>query len=122
VAIGNIEVFLEAITIASACNKVLRKRFLRPDTIGLLPPGGYSGNVTYSKEAIMWLIYKEQADGCNIRHGRNGPEFRLPDLPHLSVDGYCAETKKCTNFWGVLAWTHLTSFLRRPDHGWRYTV
>jgi len=28
--IGNIEVFLEALTIASACNKVLRKKFLKP--------------------------------------------------------------------------------------------
>jgi hypothetical protein len=28
--IGNIEVFLEALTIASACNKVLRKKFLSP--------------------------------------------------------------------------------------------
>ena len=27
--IGNIEVFLEALTIASACNKVLRKKFLK---------------------------------------------------------------------------------------------
>ena len=36
--IGNIEVFLEALTIASACNKVLRKKFLKPETIGLIPP------------------------------------------------------------------------------------
>jgi len=37
---GNIEVFLEALTIESACNKVLRKKFLKPETIGLIPPGG----------------------------------------------------------------------------------
>jgi len=29
--IGNIEGFLEALTIASACNKVLRKKFLKPE-------------------------------------------------------------------------------------------
>ena len=34
---GNIDVFVESITIASACNKMLRKRFLKPDTIGLIP-------------------------------------------------------------------------------------
>jgi hypothetical protein len=28
--IGNIDVFLEAATIASTCNKVLRKKFLKP--------------------------------------------------------------------------------------------
>jgi hypothetical protein len=39
--IGNIEVFLESITIATACNKLLRKRFLQPGTIGPIPTGGY---------------------------------------------------------------------------------
>jgi hypothetical protein len=38
-AIGNIEVFLEAITIPSACIKVLRTQFLKPDTIGIIPAG-----------------------------------------------------------------------------------
>jgi G:T-mismatch repair DNA endonuclease (very short patch repair protein) len=99
-AIGNIEVFLEAMTIASACNKVLRKRFLKPDTIGLIHTGGYSGNVNYSKKSIMWLIYKEQIDGCEIWHGRNGREYRLPELPYLIVDGYCPETKKVYEFFG----------------------
>jgi len=59
--IGNIEVFLEAITFASACNKVLRKRFLKSDTVGLIPTGGYSGNVNSSKKALMWLVYREGA-------------------------------------------------------------
>ena len=56
--VGNIEVFMEAVTIASACNTVLRKQFLKPDTIGLIPTGGYSGNVNYSKKALMWLVYR----------------------------------------------------------------
>ena len=38
---GHIDVFVESITIASACNNVLRKRFLKSDTIGLNPTGGY---------------------------------------------------------------------------------
>jgi len=40
--IGHIDVFVESISIASAYNKFLRKRFLKPDTIGLIPMGGYS--------------------------------------------------------------------------------
>ena len=44
VEIGNIDVFLESIRIASACNKVLRKRHLKSDTIGLFHPGRYAGN------------------------------------------------------------------------------
>jgi hypothetical protein len=45
IEIGNIEIFIESITIASAWNKVLRRRFLKPDTIGLIPAGGYMGKV-----------------------------------------------------------------------------
>ena len=37
--IGNVEVFLESVTIAHACNKVLRRVFLKPDTIGLITVG-----------------------------------------------------------------------------------
>ena len=39
IEIGNIDVFLESFTIVSACNKVLRKRFLKLETIGLIPSG-----------------------------------------------------------------------------------
>ena len=66
--IGKIEDFLEAITIACACNKVLRKRFLKPDTIGLIPTGGYSCNVNYIKKALMWLVYREMIDGGDARY------------------------------------------------------
>jgi hypothetical protein len=48
--IGNIDVFLEAITIASVFNKVLRKKFLKPSTIGLIPTGGYSCNKNYRRK------------------------------------------------------------------------
>jgi hypothetical protein len=49
IEIGNIEVFIESIRIASACNKVLRRLFLKSVTIGLIPAGGYTGNINYSK-------------------------------------------------------------------------
>jgi hypothetical protein len=67
--VGNIDVFHESVTIASACNKVLRIIFLKPVTIGLMPTGGYSGNVIYSKNALMWLVCREQLNGCRIMHG-----------------------------------------------------
>ena len=80
--IGNIEVFLESLTIASACNRMLQRKFLKPDTIGLIPKGGYTCNNKYSKKAIMWLLHMEQNDGVVIKHSRNGREYRLPELPH----------------------------------------
>jgi len=64
--IGNIETFLEAITISSACNRVLRKRFLKPDTFGLIQTGRYTCNNRCSKKTLMWLVYREKTDLCRI--------------------------------------------------------
>jgi len=72
--IGNIQVFLQAIKIATARNNDLRKRFLQPDTIGLIPTGGYTCNNKYKKKALVWLMHMEQTDGVKIIHGRNGCE------------------------------------------------
>jgi len=90
--IGNLDVFLESITIALACNKVLRKRFLQPYTIGLIPTGGYTCNKNYSKKTMMWLLHMVETDGVKIMHGRNGREYNVPELPQFRVDGYCPET------------------------------
>ena len=100
IEIGNIEVFLEAYTVASACNKVLRKMFLKSYTIGLIPAGGYSCNQNYSKKAFTWLLYMEQIDGCRISHARNGREYGLPELPFYSLDGYSPETRTVYEFFG----------------------
>jgi len=102
IKIGKIEDFLEAITIACACNNVLLKRFLKPDTIGRTPTGGYSCNFNYSKKALIWLVYKEMIDGGGrkILHGRNGRQYRLPEMPNFSVDGICNETRTVYEFFG----------------------
>ena len=97
---GNVDVFTESVTTASACNKILRKRFLKPNPTGLIQTCGYSCNVNKSKKALMWLVHMERSDGCRISHGRNGREFRLPELPNLSVDGYCNETNNAYDFNG----------------------
>jgi hypothetical protein len=114
--IGHVHEFLESCTIASACNKVLRKRFLKPETIGFIPTGGYSCNQNYSRKALMWILHMEQIYGCKIQHARNGREYRLPDLPRFSVDGYCAETRTVTNFWGVSTTVANVSHLATSKH------
>ena len=53
--IGNIEVFLESLTIASACNKVLRRKFMKHETIWFIPTGGYTCSNSYSKVMISFL-------------------------------------------------------------------
>ena len=50
IEIGNIEVFLESFTIAAACNKVLRKWILKPDTIGLIPSGVTAAIITTARK------------------------------------------------------------------------
>jgi len=99
--VGNVDIILESCTIASACNKVLGKRILKPETVGLIPRGGgYSCNQNYSEKALMWILNTEQTDLCTIMYARNGREFRLHELPRYSVDGYCAETRKVYEFFG----------------------
>jgi G:T-mismatch repair DNA endonuclease (very short patch repair protein) len=41
---------------------------------------------------------RQQTDTCSIWYGRNGREYRLPELPHLKVDGYCEETGTVCEF------------------------
>jgi len=48
----------------------------------------------------MWLLHMEEMDGCKIKHARNEREYRLPELPPFSADGYCAETSSVHEFWG----------------------
>jgi len=92
---------------------VLRKLFLKPDTVGLTPTGGYSGNVNYSKRALIWLVYREMTDEFRIMHGRNGKEYRLPQHPHLSEDDFYAETKRYKDFSIVFVWSHVREVPRR---------
>jgi len=110
--IRNLEVFLESITIASACNKVLRKGFLQPDTIGLIPNGGYTCNRNYSKKALIRLLHMEQIDGVKIMHGRNGSEYKVRELPHFSVDRYCPETRTIYEFFGCHFHSHACHLFR----------
>jgi len=98
--IRHIDVFVDNIKIASACNKVLRKRILKPDTIGLIPTGGYTCNNRYSRKAQMWLLHLEETDGVLIMHCRNGREYRLPGLSNLSVDVYCPENNTICEYFG----------------------
>jgi G:T-mismatch repair DNA endonuclease (very short patch repair protein) len=48
----------------------------------------------------MWLVHREQTDGCKILQGGNGREYRLPDVINLSVDGFCVETGTVYEFLG----------------------
>ena len=54
----------------------------------------------------MWLPHMEEMDGCRIMHARNGLEYRPPELPNYSEDGYCADTKTFYQFPGCFYHGH----------------
>ncbi|XP_044591456.1 uncharacterized protein LOC123269685 [Cotesia glomerata] len=84
---GNVCPFSKCTTIAAACSKISRRKFLKPTTIGILPINGtYRWSANQSHKAIKWLILKEREYGWKIIHAGYGKEFRLPS--GIPVDGY----------------------------------
>ncbi|XP_043268101.1 uncharacterized protein [Venturia canescens] len=83
---GRVCPFDESTTIASACFRIYRKNFLKDNTIGIIPTGGYRWAHNQSKKAIAWLVWMEHVLGHPIVHACRGREFKLPQ--NLLVDGY----------------------------------
>ena len=80
--------FDKAITIAAYCMQVYRTKFLKKDTIALLPQHQELKR-KQSHEALQWLSYTAEKEGIRIQHHRNGGEKRVG---RYSLDGYCEET------------------------------
>jgi hypothetical protein len=78
-----------SITIAGACQSAFRLGFLKPKTIGIVPPNGYVPRVRSSVKATKWLAYVARERGIDIRHSKNGGEktVRL-DGRILRLDGW----------------------------------
>ncbi|XP_054280097.1 uncharacterized protein LOC128998123 [Macrosteles quadrilineatus] len=85
----NVDPFLEAVTIASACNLAFRRNFLKPDTIGIIPIGGYRLADNQSAKALQWLALEEDKRNVRIQHAGNSREFKIPGIG--KVDGFDGE-------------------------------
>jgi hypothetical protein len=72
VGIANIVVFQESVTIASACNKVLRKLFLKPDIIGLINTGGYTETEITVVRLLCGLYTGNRATDATYVTGETG--------------------------------------------------
>lgn len=94
---GGVCPFTEACTIASACNKVFRRNFLKPNTIGIIPRGGYRWHDNQSKIAIQWLIWEEKQRNINIMHAAKQHEAVVKGV---KVDGFCPESGQIFEFHG----------------------
>ncbi|XP_030761194.1 uncharacterized protein LOC115886248 [Sitophilus oryzae] len=94
---GNVCPFTEASTLPSACNKIFRRNFLQPETIGIIPKNGYRFCDNQSKIALQWLLWVEQERGVEIIHAAKQQESIVAGC---KVDGYCRETNQVFEFHG----------------------
>ncbi len=83
--VTGVKPFNVAITLAAACMYVYRRNFLKPETIALIPPGGYNRMENQSNQAIRWLTYISETQNLKIQHARNLGEKRINSY---FVDGY----------------------------------
>jgi len=60
----------------------------------------------------MWLLHIEETEGLKIMHCRNGREYKPPELPRPSVDGYCLETNTVYEFFGCFWHGHSCQLFR----------
>jgi G:T-mismatch repair DNA endonuclease (very short patch repair protein) len=73
-AFTTVDPFRRSCTIASACNLVFRKLFLKPKTIGIVPSGGYRKMEKQSIVALKWLSWLNTTCDLDIQHRNNGGE------------------------------------------------
>ena len=99
---NRVDPLLESLIIASACNLVFRRNFLRQNSIGILPRNGYRRADNQSKVAIEWLSWMAHAGNIFIQHAGNGRGVRLPE--NLLVDGLCETTNTVYELYGC--WFH----------------
>ena len=92
-----IDPFLEATTLAQACNKAWRKNSMPEKTLGIIPDAGYPHKTRYSMTAIRWLQSITLQTGIPIQHALNGGEAHIGPY---TVDGFNAHTNTVYEFLG----------------------
>ena len=73
----DVDPFTSATTIASTCMHVFRKCYLKPNTIAIVPHGGYRKKDKHSIMAIKWLKWLAHTEQLDIEHARNGGEAQI---------------------------------------------
>ena len=91
-----IDPFDISFTIAGYCMQVYRTKFLKKDTIALLPQHQQLKR-KQSHEALQWLSYTAEKEEIRIQHARNGGEKRVGSY---YLDGYCEETHTAYEYQG----------------------
>ena len=106
-----IDPFHRSITIASACSKVFRTIFLKPETIGLIPSSGYTPDHKQSRMALEWLCHLNETLTSRryrpIQHKANGGEIQLEGIG--KVDGF-QESNNPTLYKSIVYEFHVSFF------------
>ena len=87
--VTDIDPFEKCLTIASACNLVFRKNFLKENTIAIIPPHGFRPKDKQSILALKWLSYTAEKNNIYIQHAHNAGEKRVGNY---LLDGYDQES------------------------------
>ena len=104
-----VDPFSECVTIASACHFVFRRNFMPSNSIGLIPPLGYSTEAT-SHKAIVWLKYISLHNKISLQHSKNGGEKKIQSF---KVDGWDEINSTVYEFHGCIF--HGCPQCYRPD-------
>ena len=96
---SGVDPFKVSLTIASYCNYIFRRNYMRPESVGLIPENGYNPQQRTSNKCMSWLAYIAETEGIHIQHARNGGEVRCGKY---LVDGICHKNKTIYEFNGCL--------------------
>jgi len=107
--------FTSTVTIAGACMRVFREKFLRPYTIAIIPHTGYRMANTASQVSLEWLSYQQSLlspeDG-KIIHAGNAREIKIG---RYYVDGFLESKNIVYEFWGCFFHSHIQCYPQRDN-------
>jgi hypothetical protein len=107
-------------TVASAVMSVYRSKYLKKDTIAIVPKNLYHGeNKQYSKSSIEWLEFIAAQKNLTIMHACNGGEKPIFDVElgkTYYVDGFCKETNTVYEFYACVYHACPLCFDGKSDH------
>jgi hypothetical protein len=94
-----IDPFAKCLTIASVCNYIYRRNFMREKTIPIIPEYGLNLGRNHSHKQLLWLKYISVTNNTHIRHCKNGGEMKIGNY---YLDGYDALTQTGYEFHGCI--------------------
>jgi hypothetical protein len=101
------DVMAKATSVAGVAMAVYRCRFLKPDTIAIVPEKGYERHDRASDIAIKLLEWRAKQLGVEIRHAGNGREHQIEiEGVKYKVDGYIKEHNHAIEFLGCHYHSH----------------